>query len=166
MTACHFIMSLSHGAPLTPSGGSVCIRLKSRISRRRAGVDMATYGKGAGGDRRGGPGLSRLGQLTAPFALRTSRRAINRAGGSAESGRGTSQDDQPRRRARGLVLSKKTGGVLQDSSGVRVCTKPCGAKIAAAQTAGTARLGDAGRPICRQECRAASLCRLRSSGCS
>ena len=41
MTACHFMMSLSCGAPFTPSGGSFCIRLKSRINRRRAGVDMA-----------------------------------------------------------------------------------------------------------------------------
>ena len=32
------MMSLSHGAPFTPSGGSVCIRLKSRMRRRRAAV--------------------------------------------------------------------------------------------------------------------------------
>ena len=40
MTACHFMMSLSRGAPFTPSGGSFCMRLKSRISRRRAEVDL------------------------------------------------------------------------------------------------------------------------------
>ena len=40
MTACHFMMSLSQGAPFTPSGGSFCMRLKSRISRLLAGVDL------------------------------------------------------------------------------------------------------------------------------
>ena len=44
MTACHCMMSLSSGAPFTPSGGSDCILLKSRIKRRRAAVDMAAVG--------------------------------------------------------------------------------------------------------------------------
>jgi hypothetical protein len=48
MTACHFMMSLSHGAPFTPSGGSDCIRLKSRISLRRAGVLIPPAGNGRG----------------------------------------------------------------------------------------------------------------------
>jgi len=48
MTACHCMMSLSSGAPFTPSGGSDCILLKSRINRRRAAVDMAAMGASKG----------------------------------------------------------------------------------------------------------------------
>ncbi len=38
ITAVHFMMSSSIGAPVTPCGGSLCNRRKSRIKRRRAGV--------------------------------------------------------------------------------------------------------------------------------
>jgi hypothetical protein len=38
MTACQRTMSFSCGAPLMPAGGSVCSRLKSCISRLRAGI--------------------------------------------------------------------------------------------------------------------------------
>jgi hypothetical protein len=40
MTAFQSMMLLSCGAPLIPAGGSCCSRLKSRISRFLAGVDI------------------------------------------------------------------------------------------------------------------------------
>ena len=40
--ACHTIMLLSSGSPLTPAGGSFFSFLKSRSRRRRAEVDMPT----------------------------------------------------------------------------------------------------------------------------
>lgn len=46
MTACHDMILLSMGAPEMPSGGSLWRRLKSRIKRRRAGVDMVLPGRG------------------------------------------------------------------------------------------------------------------------
>ena len=42
MTAFHSMMLLLVGTALTPLGGSCCRRLKSLISLRRAGVDMAS----------------------------------------------------------------------------------------------------------------------------
>ena len=42
MTAFQSMMLLSWGAPLIPAGGSCCSRLKSRISRFLAGVDIST----------------------------------------------------------------------------------------------------------------------------
>jgi hypothetical protein len=41
MTAFQSMMLLSCGAPLIPAGGSCCRRLKSRISRFLAGVDIS-----------------------------------------------------------------------------------------------------------------------------
>ena len=41
MTAFQSMMLLSCGAPLMPAGGSCCSRLKSRISRFLAGVDIS-----------------------------------------------------------------------------------------------------------------------------
>ena len=49
MTAFQSMMLLSCGAPLIPAGGSCCSRLKSRISRFLAGVDISasqTFGSG------------------------------------------------------------------------------------------------------------------------
>lgn len=43
MTAFHIMMLSSFGAPVTPCGGSFCRRRKSRISLRRAGVDIVTH---------------------------------------------------------------------------------------------------------------------------
>ncbi len=43
ITAFQTMMLFSPGAPLTPSGGSSWSRLKSRISRRRAAVDIVTF---------------------------------------------------------------------------------------------------------------------------
>jgi hypothetical protein len=40
MTAFQSMMLLSVGAPLTPTGGSSCSLLKSRMRRRLAGVDI------------------------------------------------------------------------------------------------------------------------------
>lgn len=48
----HCIMLSTDGAPLMPAGGSVCRRLKSRISRRFAGVVMAV--EAPAGQRRAG----------------------------------------------------------------------------------------------------------------
>ena len=41
MTAFQSMMLLSCGAPLMPAGGSCCSRLKSRIRRFLAGVDIS-----------------------------------------------------------------------------------------------------------------------------
>ena len=50
MTAFQSMMLLSCGAPLMPAGGSCCSRLKSRISRFLAGVDIsASQTLGSGG---------------------------------------------------------------------------------------------------------------------
>lgn len=40
ITACHFMILVSIGAPLIPTGGSVCKRRRSRMSLLLAGVDI------------------------------------------------------------------------------------------------------------------------------
>lgn len=56
----YHVMTLSAmGLALTPAGGSVCMRLKSRIRRLLAAVDMAGGG-GGGGEGGGGGGRSRM----------------------------------------------------------------------------------------------------------
>jgi len=54
MMACHTMMLLSSGSPLTPAGGSFFNFLKSRNKRRRAAVDMATCTSKQPGGREGG----------------------------------------------------------------------------------------------------------------